>query len=153
MHYFIYIHKSFSFSSFLVFGGHGRSQLDIMDPIGDLQRHLVVFSKALADSLFAIEHAATRPDAEALRASLLLAATELDRLVAAVPDYGAAVGPRSALAARLAAGEEKRCALAASLAASVASAEARLAASTDVLQRALEAATGGGGASGAAMVE
>jgi hypothetical protein len=132
------------------------------DPIGDLQRHLVVFSKSLADALYAIEHAATHPDAAALRASLHLAANELDRLVAAVPDYGAAVGPRDALVGRLRAGEEARAALAASLAAGVASAEERLAASTGVLQRALEAATGssasgrggdGGASSGSAMVE
>ena len=87
------------------------------------------------------------------------AADELDRLVAAVPDYGAAVGPRDVLAGRLRAGEEARLALAASLAAGVASAEQRLAASTGVLQRALEAATGssaeegGKGASGSAMAE
>jgi hypothetical protein len=121
-----------------------------MDPIGDLQRHLVVYAKSLADALYAIEHSSSRADAAALRASVLLAADEMDRLVAAVPDYAAAVGPRAGLAARLRAGEEARVALAASLAASVASAEARLAASTRVLQGALAAAAGagGGGASG-----
>ena len=119
-----------------------------MDPIGDLQRHLVVYAKSLADALYAIEHSSTRTDAAALRASVLLAADEMDRLVAAAPDYAAAVGPRAGLAARLRAGEEARAALAASLAAGVASAEARLAASTRVLQGALAAAAGAEGGSG-----
>jgi hypothetical protein len=121
------------------------------DAIGDVQRHLVAYSKSLADSLYALEHsrALSPADFAALRVSVVQAADEMDRLVAAVPDYAARVGPREALAARLCAGEAARSALADSLAAAVASAEARLAASTGVLQRALEAAAGAEAGDGA----
>jgi hypothetical protein len=116
------------------------------DPIGDLQRHLVVYSKALADSLYAIEHARTLSAADfaTWHGSLRSAVLELDRLAAAIPDYSALVGPRETLSARVAAGEARLVALVEGLSASIASAERKLESSTAVLQGALAAAVATG---------
>lgn len=66
------------------------------DPIGAAQASLVAYTKLVADTLWEVQqqrgYSASR--SSAMGASLVAAGEELERLVAAVPDYAAIVGPR-----------------------------------------------------------
>ena len=95
------------------------SSLD--DPIGSAQAHLIVYMKLVADTLWEVQQLSSF---DARRASswasrLVQAADEMDRLLSAIPDYAAVVGPRETLDARLRACEAEQDALLAALLASI----------------------------------
>lgn len=112
------------------------------DPIGSLQHHLVVYSKSLADSLYAIEHASSLSpsDYTLLRDGILKAADDLDRLVKAVPDYASLVGPRKTLLSYGKAYNDQVSATIMALEIDVKNAEAKLGTAAELLRRALEGA-------------
>lgn len=91
------------------------------DPIGSSQAHLIVYMKLVADTLWEVQQLSSF---DARRASswasrLVQAADEMDRLLSAIPDYAAVVGPRETLDARLRACEAEQDALLAALLASI----------------------------------
>ena len=116
------------------------------DPIEKLQRHLVTYSKSLADCIYAIEHSGSLPDSQLspLRASILLAADDLDRLLAGLPDYATLVGPRSSLHALVSTYTSSVEATRAALESGVKEAEEKLAEANRVVKGALQAASADG---------
>ena len=120
------------------------------DPIEQLQRHLVTYSKSLADCIYAIEHSGRLPESQLtpLRASILLAADDLDRLLAGLPDYATLVGPRSSLHALVSTYTTSVEATRVALESSVKEAEEKLAEANRVVKGALLAASASGEMSG-----
>lgn len=116
------------------------------DPIGLLQRHLVTYSKSLADCIYAIEHSGSLPESQLtpLRASILLAADDLDRLLAGLPDYATLVGPRDGLHALVSTYATSVEATRRALESGVKEAEEKLAEANKVVMGALLAASPGG---------
>jgi len=115
-----------------------------MDPISLLQRHLILYSKSLADSLYAIEHSSSISSADyaSLRDGVLSAADELDRLVQTVPDYAALVGPRDTLLSRVSNYNSQIDTMAKNLGQGVEDAEAKLQGATTLLEKVLTSFNG-----------
>ena len=92
-----------------------------LDAIGAAQAHLIIYMKLVADTLWEVQQLASFDAASvsSWASRLVQAADEMDRLLVAIPDYAAVVGPRETLEARLRACEAEQEALLAALQTSI----------------------------------